>query len=228
MLHEFLTRNRIELIVRCREKAARRFKPSDASEITAPMAHGVPLFMQQLVETLRMEQFLTVRDVARPAPAPAPAHTEVGRAAALHGAELLRLGYSIDQVVHEYGDVCQSVTELAVKQEVHISADEFRTLNRCLDNAIAGAVTSFGKARQDLNDGQAETLRRRLRSFANEQQRLVDVAIESISAIRTDHGRLIGSAGTLLIHTLNELRSLADRTLPEVRPMPPKVAVAPN
>jgi hypothetical protein len=39
-------------------------------------------------------------------------HSEFGRTAALDGAELLRLGYSIDQVVHEYGDICQSVTAI--------------------------------------------------------------------------------------------------------------------
>ncbi len=224
MLHEFLIRNRIELILRCREKAARRLEPSEAVKIPAAIDHGVPLFMQQLVETLRMKQFVPVGNSAKPE----PAHTEVGRAATLHGVELLGLGYSIDQVVHEYGDVCQSVTELAAEQEVQISVDEFRTLNRCLDNAIADAVTSYGKARQDLIGGQAETLRRGLQSFANEQRRLVDIAVQSVSTIRDGDGKLPESTRTLLIHTLNELRFLADRTLPEIRPGPPRASVAPT
>ena len=105
MLHEFLTSNRIELITRCRKKVAGRFEPS---EIPAAVDHGVPLFLQQLIETLRFEQLTSVREVAVTEPAPAP--TEIGRAAAVHGAELLRLGFTVDQVVHDYGDVCQSVT----------------------------------------------------------------------------------------------------------------------
>jgi hypothetical protein len=134
----------------------------------------------------------------------------------LHGAELLRLGHSIDQVVHEYGDICQSVTEIAVEQHAKISADEFRTLNRCLDDAIADAVTSFGNARQiSLND-QVQTLRDRLSTFSDEHRRLVDIATQSYSAIRTGNVGVTGATSTLLIHTLDELRSLAERTLSEI------------
>ena len=99
MLHEFLTSNRQLLISRCREKVAQRFEPT---ETPATIDHGVPLFLQQLVETLRVEQNTDARSVESE---PAPAPTEIGRAAALHGAELLRQGFSIDQVVHAYGDV---------------------------------------------------------------------------------------------------------------------------
>jgi hypothetical protein len=212
MLHEFLTSNRKELITRCRKKVSQRFEPT---QIPAAVDHGVPLFLQQLVETLRLEQLTSQREVS--APEPAPAATEIGRAAALHGAELLRLGFSVDQVVHEYGDVCQSVTELAVEQKVRVSADEFRTLNRCLDNAIADAVTSFGQSRQVLINHQAETLHQRLKHFAEEQQRLIDIALQSYAAIKTGNVGLAGATGTLLVHALSELRSLADRTLPEIR-----------
>jgi hypothetical protein len=211
MLHEFLTSNRQLLISRCREKVAKRFEPS---ETQATIDHGVPLFLQQLVETLREEQNTDFRSVESE---PAPAPTEIGRAAALHGAELLRQGFSVDQVVHDYGDVCQSVTALAVEQEAFISTDEFRTLNRCLDNAIADAVASFGSARQTSIDRQAETLQQRLVVFAAEHRRLVDIAIQSLTAIKTGNIGIGGATGTLLAHALEELRSLADRTLPEIR-----------
>jgi hypothetical protein len=211
MLHEFLTTNRQLLISRCRENAARRFEPSEAK---ATIDHGVPLFLQQLVETLREEQNSDVRDGnAEQTPAP----TEIGRAAALHGAELLRQGFSVDQVVHDYGDVCQCVTALAVEQDVPVSTDEFRTLNRCLDNAIADAVASFGSARQTSLDGQAETLQQRLFVFASEHRRLIDIAIQSLTAIQTGNIGTSGPTGTLLAHALEELRSLTDRTLPEIR-----------
>jgi hypothetical protein len=48
-----------------------------------------------------------------------------------------------------YGDVCQSITDLAVETRAPISSDDFRTLNRCLDDAIAGAVTEFARE-QDI------------------------------------------------------------------------------
>src|SRR6202453_701899 len=211
MLHEFLTSNRQLLISRCREKVAKRFEPI---ETPATVDHGVPLFLQQLVETLRDEQNTDIRSVDSER---TPAPTEIGRAAALHGAELLRLGFSVDQVVHDYGDVCQCVTALAVEQEVPISTDEFRTLNRCLDNAIADAVASFGSARQTSIERQAETLQQRLVIFAAEHRRLIDIAIQSLTAIKTGNIGITGATGTLLAHALDELSSLTDRTLPEIR-----------
>ena len=220
MLHEFLTTNRQLLISRCRQKAAKRFEPIEAP---ATVDHGVPLFLQQLVETLREEQNTDVRNGdSEPTPAP----TEIGRAAALHGAELLRQGFTVDQVVHDYGDVCQCVTALAVEQDVPVSTDEFRTLNRCLDNAIADAVASFGAARQTSIDGQAATLQQRLVVFAAEHRRLIDIAIHSLTAIQTGNIGVSGATGTLLAHALEELRSLTDRTLPEIHLASPNAKAA--
>jgi hypothetical protein len=71
--------------------------------------------------------------------------SDVGTTAALHGGDLFREGYTIEQVVRDYGDVCQAVTKLAIETKAPISVDEFRTFNRCLDNAIAGAVTEYVK-----------------------------------------------------------------------------------
>ena len=191
---------------------ARRFEPS---ETPAAIDHGVPLFLQQLTDTLRQEALTQTRNDTVSQPTPAP--TDIGRAAAVHGAELLRLGFTVDQVVHDYGDVCQAVTELAVEQESPIDTDEFRTLNRCLDNAIADAVTAFGKNRQILMNNQAATLYKGLESFAVEHRRLVDIAIQSYAAIKTGNIGVTGATGALLIHTLGELRSLVERILPEIR-----------
>lgn len=215
MLHDFLTSNRQLLIRRCREKVVKRF---ESAEIPPLIDHGVPLFLQQLVETLRDEQSTDIRN-SESVPTPAP--TEIGRAAALHGAELLRQGFSVDQVVHDYGDVCQSVTALAVEQDIPISTDEFRTLNRCLDNAIADAVASYASVRQTSIDHQAETLQQSLVVFATEQQRLIDIAIQSLTAIQTGNIGISGATGTLLAHALQELRSLTDRTLPGLRLVSP-------
>jgi hypothetical protein len=170
-----------------------------------------------------VEQTTSVDDGLEPGPTPAP--TAIGRAAALHGAELLRLGYSVDQVVHDYGDVCQSVTALAGEQSIPISTAEFRTLNRCLDNAIADAVAAFACARETSMERQAETLQQRLAVFAAEHQRLVNIANQSYGAIKTGNIGLTGATGTLLIHALDELRSLVERTLPEIRLASPASAV---
>ncbi|MEO8922847.1 MAG: hypothetical protein ABI330_08485 [Caldimonas sp.] len=68
--------------------------------------------------------------------------------ATAHDKDLLDLGYSVDQVVHDYGDLCQAITDLAFERDAPFAVTEFRTLNRCLDNAIADAVTEFGFQRE--------------------------------------------------------------------------------
>jgi hypothetical protein len=180
MLHEFLTENRQLLIERCKDKVAKRFEPTAAA---SAIDHGVPLFLEQLVETLQAEQTTSTRtgDTTEKTPAP----TAIGRAAALHGAELLRRGFTVDQVVHDYGDVCQSVTALAVERATVISTDEFRTLNRCLDNAIADAVASFGEARQVSLDRATHTSQQRIADYIADHRRLIAIACQAFTASKT-------------------------------------------
>jgi len=130
MLHEFLTANREELVKRCRAKVATRSVPPPTA---AEIDHGVPLFLDQLVAALRGGG--------------TKQNTEITDSAVLHGRDLLLQGFTVSQVVHDYGDVCQSITDLAMELNAPISTDDFRTLNRCLDDAIAGAVTEFGRGR---------------------------------------------------------------------------------
>src|SRR6185503_16077479 len=112
----------------------------------------------------------TAREESEPGPSPAP--TDIGRAATLHGTELLRLGYTVDQVVHHYGDVCQAITELAVREHAHIHTDEFRTLNRCLDEAIADAVTAFADERENAILQESTNLHLRLGKLADDHKKL--------------------------------------------------------
>jgi hypothetical protein len=63
----------------------------------------------------------------------------------LNGRDLLALGFTVSQVVHDYGDIWQAITELAVEQNAPITTDEFHVLNRCLDTVIADAVTEHAR-----------------------------------------------------------------------------------
>ena len=146
-MHKFLSNNRDELIARCKAKVAQR--PKRAASVRQ-LANGVPLFLEQLTRTLEAEEQGNVAEGVRisgPAGGDTASLSEIGVSAAAHGKQLLRLGYTFDQVVHDYGDLCQAITDLAVERDDPFSVDEFRTLNRCLDNAIADAVTEFAAQR---------------------------------------------------------------------------------
>lgn len=131
MLHEFIAIHRDDIVTRTRNRVRGRPWPSVS---TLELEYGVPLFLTQLSETLRLEAI------------GAPFASEaIGSTATRHGAELLAAGVNLAQVVHDYGDICQVVTELAVEQHAAITVEEFHTLNRCLDTAIAEAVTEYAR-----------------------------------------------------------------------------------
>jgi hypothetical protein len=216
MLHEFLTSNREELIRRCRAKVRERSSPPTLSDLE----HGVPKFLGQLVDALLDERVaLTPKhDVILRSSRKAAASIESGRTTALHGKALLDDGYTIDQVVHGYGDVCQSVTELAMETRAPITVAEFHLFNRLLDNAIAEAVTSFGHHRDKSNTAEGtEDLHEQMGSLADEQRKLLDVALKALYALKVGNVGLMGATGTALEDSLVRLRDLIDKSLPEIR-----------
>lgn len=142
MMHQFLSNNRDDLIERCRLKVAHR--PARAAT-AQQLQNGVPLFLDHLIQTLHLEQTAKPID-SRKISAPSGGQSSfsaVGNSAFLHGRQLLDLGFSINQVVHDYGDLCQAISDLAFDRDAPFQIEEFRTLDRCLDNAIADAVTEF-------------------------------------------------------------------------------------
>ena len=179
MLHEFLHTQRERLIERCRSMVALRMAPRPSS---AELEHGVPLFLDQLIETLQVEQALDgLRSQAISGPPGGGEPSRISVAAALNGRDLLRLGFTVDQVVHCYGDLCQAITDLAFTGDAPIEIEEFRTLNRCLDNAMAGAVTAFASERDlIIEERDAFALNERLGFFAHELRNLVDRSLADV------------------------------------------------
>jgi signal transduction histidine kinase len=200
MLHEFISSNRDELISRTRAKvAARPWPPASPDELE----NGVPLFLTQLSETLRLE---TTAVPFSP--------TAIGTSAAKHGRDLLATGFTISQVVHDYGDVCQAITELAVERRAPISAEEFHTLNRCLDTAIAEAVTEYARLKEEATSHHdAEHLGR----IAHELRNLVQTALLSFQVVKAGKVGASGSTGAVLGRSLIDIRDLVDSIVSEVR-----------
>jgi signal transduction histidine kinase len=219
MMHEFLAVNRQELVERCRSKVALRPSPNAADD--EELDHGITLFLDQLIRTLKIEETsepLKSREVSGASGGLGSSWSNIGESAALHGRELLQRGFTIEQVVHDYGDLCQAITDLASDREFPIEIDEFRTLNRCLDNAIAGAVTEYNYQRDlVVSDKQAEDLNQKLGYFAHELRNLLRTATLALTAIRAGKVGLSGTTGDVLDVSLVGMRNLIDRSLTEVR-----------
>jgi signal transduction histidine kinase len=218
MLHEFLTANQADLIDRCRLKVAQRRAPKATD---AELEHGIPHFLGQLIKTLRVEQTREPRRsraVSGESGGEGSSFSEMGATAAQHGRELLQHGFTVDQVVHDYGDLCQAITDLAFEQDAPVGVDEFRTLNRCLDNAIADSVSEFSYQRDLLlEDAGVHALNERLGFFAHELRNLIQKATLAVSALKAGNVGLAGATGAVLDRSLIGLRNLVDRSLADVR-----------
>jgi signal transduction histidine kinase len=197
MLFQFVIDHRSELVGRAQAKAAKRLAPRPPGWEGET---GVPLFLDQLVETLRG--------------APASMPGLMDRSAAVHGATLLGLGYTVGQVVHDYGDVCQAITELAGETDARISTREFHTMNLCLDNAIAEAITEYTRLR-DRSIADAETTRSG--AFAHELRNRISAAQMGFDAIRSGRAPLVGGVAAIVTRSLKSMSTLIDQVLVDVR-----------
>lgn len=199
MLYEFIELNRGEIISRCRAKvAARTFPPPSETEIN----HGVPLFLDQLVDLLRSGD---------------PSTGEIDRSAGQHGHDLRLKGFTVSQVVHDYGDVCQTITGLALEKNAPISTNDFRTLNRCLDEAIASAVTMFTSESEAHPSTATGRDSERVKYLVHEIRNLVNTAVVAFGVLKTGNVGLGGSTGAVLDRALDGLRDLIGRSLEDVR-----------
>ncbi|MDB6163473.1 MAG: histidine kinase, gyrase and HSP90-like ATPase family protein [Xanthomonadaceae bacterium] len=218
MMHLFLSENRAELIARCRDKVAARSLPGAMSR---ELDYGISVFLDQLIKTLQVEQTsqpMLSRDVSGPTGGGQPALSEMGVTATAHGRELMQHGFTVEELVHDYGDLCQAITDLAFEKNASIKVDEFRTLNRCLDNAIAMAITEYGYQRDFVvADRNADALNERLGDFAHELRNHLSTATLALAVIKSGNVGLGSATGAVLDRSLVNLKNLIDRSLAEVR-----------
>jgi signal transduction histidine kinase len=200
MLYEFINTYRDTIIAKTRGRVRTRPWPPAS---TTELEHGLPLFLTQLAETLRWESSATPFSA-----------TAIGASAPLHGRDLLALGFTVSQVVHDYGDICQAVTEVAVEQNAPITTEEFHTLNRCLDTAIAQAVTEH--ARLTANERATEALER-LGLVTHEIRNGLNTALLAFDIVKRGTVGITGSTGAILGRSLVSLHDLVDSTLSEIR-----------
>ncbi len=200
MLHELIAANRCEILAQALTRAVER-GPSDKT--ADPLAHGLLVFLDQLCEVLRK---VALRDVVD--------HAKITTSAGQHGDDLFHQGLTVGQVINGYGDLCQVITGLAVDQSASISAGEFRTLNLCLDDATAGAVTAYaGQRERAIRDEGTE----RLGFLAHELRNALGAATLAFGSIKAGVVAIGGSTSAIVDRSHMRLQSLIDRSLADVR-----------
>lgn len=215
-MNDFLSNNRDELAGRCRIKVAAR--PGRAAT-DLQLLRGVPKFLEQLIRSLRVEQLADQGERRQLPYAPDRGLTapDIGVSAALHGKELLNMGFSADQVVHDYADLCQSITELAYERRTPFEGDAWGALKRCLDKAMADAVTEVSHQRNVMvAELHACNVNERMASFAQELHDLLGTAAMAFSATREGQLNLGDAAGSILERSLSKVSGLLDHAVSDV------------
>jgi len=238
VLHEFLKANQSEILAVCEAKSTELGGMRTSSN---ELKTGLPVFFTQLMSVLEhapsepeessvdqpaMARAASASDepgIARAAGHPFDA--EVAIAAGAHGSELQKRGYTLSHVVHAYGSMCQAITELAIRKNEPIAPIEFKKLNRSLDVAIAGAVTSF-QARHISIDSSREV--QHLGFLAHELRNALTTVNVALRLIKNGVVGFGGSTGQVLDRGLKHIQELIDRSLTEVRlRVDPKVHAEP-
>lgn len=206
MLHEFLVKEQVGILKLCREKL---LKLSASKDSSSEMELGLPLFYEELISLLQADEEAS-RDMMGESK-----EQSYRDSAARRGRESLRLRYTISQVVHGYGAICQAITEYATERATKaFEAREFNRLNFCLDVAIAEAVTEFSKGeRENLTRAENE----RLGFLAHELRNALGNAALAHQMIKTGVVGLGGSTNQVLETALSRMKNIIDRSLAEVR-----------
>jgi signal transduction histidine kinase len=199
VLADFMVVHRASILSRTRARVARRAAPRPTER---ELDSGVALFLDQLTQALlRATPSVTTLQ-------------EISTSATAHGGEMLHHGFSVSQVVHGYGDVYQAVVEAAEEADFAISARDLGTLGRCLDDAIAQAVTEYMR-RRELAISDEEILRSG--ELAHEMRNRLSAAVVGFELVRRGTVPIGGSVSALVSRNLARLGTLIHRSLVDVR-----------
>jgi signal transduction histidine kinase len=127
-----------DVIVERREEILRRWMTLVQGRITPEAMPGtelldqVPVFLEGIVALLREK---------------GPPSAEVGAAAAEHGEQRLRLGFSLDAVVREYGALRNAIVAMAQHEDVQVTPAELQIVFDCIIAGIASAVNQYTQQR---------------------------------------------------------------------------------
>ena len=180
------------------------FARSAPTPAESELHRGVPIFMEQLIETLNrgVEVAGDIDD------------SKIAKTATDYGRRLFGLGFTVSELVHGYGSVCAVVTGLAGEVGHDIATGDFEVFNRVLDVAIAESVTAHERGRTADAAGKENE---RIGALAHELRNALSAAAMSLAAINKGTVGTRGATAEVLSRSLTLMGTLIDRSLAEVR-----------
>jgi signal transduction histidine kinase len=202
-LHDVLFDRRDEVILRWRGMVEGTLAPDSMS--TVELVDHLPLFLREVIAALRSDAGLSSATLP---PDESPTASD-------HGEQRLRLGFSLDSVVREYGALSDAIIETARAAGSDISFRELRVISTSTIHGIASAVVEYSRQRD------AELHRQHNEHFAfiaHELRNPLGTALTAVTLLRA-RGTLPPDAREALAleRGLQRMRELIDHSLQVAR-----------
>jgi signal transduction histidine kinase len=147
-LHQALSSRRDDVIARWKQKVQGEISPEAVPHFE--LIDHIPQFLDEIVDDLKEADEPTT-----------PENKALQRASAAdHGAQRLRLGFSLEAVVKEYGALRDAIVVVAREAGAEISFAELQAVFDCIVTGIAHAVSEYSRQRD------AELMRQANEHFA--------------------------------------------------------------
>ena len=115
--------------------ASRVRGPEETALTPVELVDHVPRFLAELADALRLLDTLPSAEIERTS------------TAGKHGVQRFRLGFDLDGVVREYAVLERCIIEIAKREGVPVSAEEYAVLSESICQGIADAVTQYSRQR---------------------------------------------------------------------------------
>jgi signal transduction histidine kinase len=187
MLPEFIADHRTEILDGIRQSLVERYPTRDPSELMK----GIDQALDDITIGIR-DQDAT--------------HARALENARRHGAERKAQGFDLSRLVHDYGLVCETISQTALVYEQALDTREFQMLNRSVDEATASAVEAYSaNLLRDEQDTQAEAVG----VLAAEIRNAVGSASMAFEVVRSGHVGLHSKTSRLVERSHSRIALLA-------------------
>ncbi|HET9989343.1 MAG TPA: histidine kinase dimerization/phospho-acceptor domain-containing protein, partial [Kofleriaceae bacterium] len=132
-LHELLAERRDEVMRRWKVNASGTLAPDSMPSVE--LLDHLPQFLEEIIVTLQRDE------------CDLPAESAAISTAAEHGEQRLRLGFSLDSVVREYGAMRDAIIATATDAGITMTFHQLQIVHDCVITGIADAVSQYARQR---------------------------------------------------------------------------------